>query len=163
MNNDPCPHCNPTGVFKYGDERCELCHGRGYLPSVNNELINQIRELLALYKKGKLLKLEISKLIEKYDKQEQLVFEMMFNLDVQSLKIEDRLVYRHIDPFPSIKDQDAFFEFLRENGEGGIIKEIVHPKTLKSWFTEYIQDHEDVDFSDMLKVFEKKSIRIRKA
>jgi DnaJ-class molecular chaperone len=27
----PCPHCNPTGVFRYGDERCELCHGKAFL------------------------------------------------------------------------------------------------------------------------------------
>lgn len=163
MNNKPCPHCNPTGVFKYGDERCELCHGKAYLPSVNNELIEKIRELLALYRQEKLLKQELSKLTQKYDKQEELVFEMMFNLDVQSLKIEDRLVYRKVDFFPSITNQDAFFEFLRENGEGGIIKEVVHPKTLKSWFNEYMQSNEDIDFGDMLKVFEKKSIGIRKA
>lgn len=130
---------------------------------MDNELIEQIRELLILYKKEKLLKQELSKLTQKYDKQEELVFNMMFNLDVQSLKIEDKLVYRKIDSFPGIIDQDAFFKFLRDNGEDALIKEVVHPKTLKSWFTEYIQDHEDVDFSNMLKVFEKNSIGIRKA
>lgn len=28
----PCPNCNPSGVFNYGDERCELCRGTAHLP-----------------------------------------------------------------------------------------------------------------------------------
>lgn len=34
---EPCPQCNPSAVFNYGDERCELCHGKAYLPP-NSEL-----------------------------------------------------------------------------------------------------------------------------
>jgi hypothetical protein len=33
----PCPHCNPSGVFLYGDERCTSCHGTGYLPFVSTQ------------------------------------------------------------------------------------------------------------------------------
>lgn len=32
QEGEPCPHCNPSGVFNYGYERCELCHGKSYLP-----------------------------------------------------------------------------------------------------------------------------------
>lgn len=28
---EPCPRCNSSGVFNYGDERCELCHGEAFL------------------------------------------------------------------------------------------------------------------------------------
>jgi hypothetical protein len=31
IKGPPCPHCNSTGVFNYGDERCSLCHGNGFL------------------------------------------------------------------------------------------------------------------------------------
>lgn len=41
---EPCPNCNPTGVFNYGDERCELCHGKAYLPHRAIELSNMMRE-----------------------------------------------------------------------------------------------------------------------
>ncbi|WP_347989500.1 Gp49 family protein [Methylomonas sp. AM2-LC] len=31
LRDSPCPECNPNGVFKFGDDRCGLCHGKGYL------------------------------------------------------------------------------------------------------------------------------------
>ncbi|MDH4134387.1 MAG: DUF550 domain-containing protein [Gammaproteobacteria bacterium] len=30
----PCPNCDPTDVFKYGDERCDLCHGTARVASL---------------------------------------------------------------------------------------------------------------------------------
>lgn len=30
---NPCPSCNPTGVFKYGDDRCDICHGKAFMPA----------------------------------------------------------------------------------------------------------------------------------
>lgn len=47
-------------------------------------------------------------------------------------------VYAHVNK----EHEDAFFEFLREQGEGDLIKESVHHKTLNGWAEGVLGDPE---------------------
>ena len=38
--------------------------------------------------------------------------------------------------YPSIKDIETFYGYLKDNNEDGIIKRTVHAKTLAAWFKE---------------------------
>lgn len=45
-------------------------------------------------------------------------------------------------PYVKVDDQDRWFKWLRDGGNGGIIKETIHHKTLQAFVGEQIDDPE---------------------
>jgi len=134
----------------------------------DNPLIVRIKLFLAILAYTKLLKKQLETATQEKERWEAEVFTLMFNEDIQNLKIDDKLVYRKVEPYPSILEEKDFFEFLEETGNDGIIKRTIHPKTLKGWYDSYIELNKDneeaiAELEPLLKVFEKKSVGVRKA
>lgn len=67
-----------------------------------------------------------------------------------------------IDPKPSVTEENknAFFAWLRENGHGELIKENVHPTTLKSWVKNQRKANQPIP--EMVEVFDYKTLKITK-
>lgn len=75
------------------------------------------------------------------------------------------LFYRYVESYPSIAKEfeEAFFEWLAEKGEDGIIKRQIHPQTLRGWYKKNSDQYEEeIADREFLKVFEKPKIGVRK-
>lgn len=132
------------------------------LETKENVLVGKLKAFLKL----KNLKEEQEKALKQIQKiyatTEEKLFDLMFDLDVQSIEIEDKKVYRKVSQYPKIINQEDFFQWLRDNGYAELIKETVNTQTLGSWYREYISDHEESNFEEMLDIFEKKGLGVRK-
>jgi hypothetical protein len=67
--------------------------------------------------------------------------------------------YVAADIYPSVKDETALFAFLRKNEAASLIKETVHPATLKAYVKEQIENTNTIP--DGVEVFPKNKVRIR--
>lgn len=128
-------------------------------------LIEAIKKFGELKSKKDNLSSELDNIKKEYAEMESIVFDMMFNMDIQSIVVGNRLFYRNIKEYPRIVSQELFFNWLREHGYGLLIKETVNANTLKAWYKEYREAEPDInetDLSGMLDIFEDKGIGIRK-
>jgi hypothetical protein len=68
--------------------------------------------------------------------------------------------------YPNIINKIKFFEWVRQQGDGSIIEEAIHPQTLKRYIREKIEELEEKggnlksELKDVLSIFEKPSIAI---
>ena len=120
-------------------------------------LINKIKQLLALREKKDCIMDNLKKTSESIDKIEQEVFEIMLNLNIQAIEHDKKLIYRMIKTFPKIVNEQIFFDWLRLNGYGELIKETINPNTLRAWYKEYIESHENADFTGMHPIWIRRS------
>ncbi len=95
---------------------------------------------------------------------------LMVELSLQNFKLDDgRLFSLVIEPFPRIKNQDEFYQWLEENNEEYIIKHTIHNKTLRSWYKQFKEKKEkegsDEEFTETMKgkleIFEKTQVRVK--
>ncbi len=95
---------------------------------------------------------------------------LMVELSLQNFKLDDgRLFSLVIEPFPRIKNQDEFYQWLEENNEEYIIKRTIHNKTLRSWYKQFKEKKEkegsDEEFTETMKgkleIFEKTQVRVK--
>lgn len=68
--------------------------------------------------------------------------------------------FTYVSYMPTIKDQKKFFAYLRKNRFGSLIKETVHPQTLKAFTKESIEERNVTPKG--LSVFIKTKVGIRK-
>lgn len=132
---------------------------------VKNVLIDQMKALIALSNEIDERSKELKEKNRQYDLLELEVFESMFEQDIQSIKVEDKLLFRKINEYPQIVEKVAFFEWLRSNGFQSLIKEDVNARTLASFWKDYSDGKSDEELEEvkpMLKIFEKKSIGMRR-
>ena len=45
-----------------------------------------------------------------------------------------------LNHFPKITDEQAFFDYLEETGQGGMVKRVVPHQTLRAWFKDQVFD-----------------------
>jgi glutamate mutase epsilon subunit len=139
-----------------------------------NIVIEQAHKLLKLKDKKAILDQELKELNELYEKEEKDLFDMMFNLDLELMRLDGRTLSRKIEEYPRIIDKNRFFTWLRENGFADLIKEVINDRTLRSWFKEnrdgipeeIIMEHNAIqnNIEDvMLQVYKDKKISIRKS
>lgn len=96
--------------------------------------------------------------------------EMMTEEEVNNFRRGDRqfILTRNLHAGVRGGRQDDFFEWLRKNDLGDLIRETVHVKTLESWVKSY-RDEETSELDlpdelrDLLNIFEKPDISVRKA
>lgn len=128
-----------------------------------NELTSKIQTLLKMKESIKKLEDELKALKQEYEILEQKIFDEMFNSDIQSIDVSGYKVYRMIREYPRIIDNESFIKWLKENGYSDIIKETVHPQTLRAWFKEFSDKYEFIDeLKTMLEIYQEKSLGIRK-
>ncbi len=87
--------------------------------------------------------------------------ELMIAENLHRFSLEGRTYFTAVDTYPRIVDEGAFLDWLRKNGHEGLIKETVHPATLRSWYKEIGQQYEEELKNGLLEVFEKIQIRVR--
>ncbi len=106
---------------------------------------------------------EVKKEIESTN--EQLV-ELMVDEEVQRFSRDGTLFYLQTDVYVSdVADRrEVFYEALRQQGHGDLIRETVHPQTLKAFTKEQMTD--DLQLPEWLEglvtVFRKDKVRLRK-
>lgn len=69
-----------------------------------------------------------------------------------------------IEIYPSVKkdDEPEFFDWLRDRGDGDLIKESIHYKTLQAWTIEQIDDPEKAgDLPDILNVGKVPTVKLK--
>ena len=100
---------------------------------------------------------------------DKLVAEMVED-EIQNFKRNNITYYLQTQYYPSIiaeeSAQHQFFENLRKEGFGDIIKETVHPQTLKAFVKEQINSTEDGELPEYMKglvnVYTKEKVNTRK-
>lgn len=65
----------------------------------------------------------------------------------------------------SCSNSDIFFKYLRDNGEGDMIKSAVPPKTLSAWSKKQLDDENTIENLEQLgvRVFEQFTIGVKKS
>lgn len=125
---------------------------------------SKAREIINLKIKKKWLEQELKTLNKDLSNKSKILFHIMFNEDIQSLNIDGKTVFRTVKPYPRIVNEQSFFKWAKDNGFGDLIKETIHPNTLRSWYTEYSEqnDNAETTLTDMLEIFEEEGIGVRK-
>lgn len=88
--------------------------------------------------------------------------ELMVAHELESFKHNGHGFTPYVDSFPRPTDKDKFLAWCQEHDEMGIWKWDVHPQTLRSWYKENGEKYAE-KLVDVLTVYEKIKIRIRKA
>jgi len=76
---------------------------------------------------------------------------------------QDRIVRPDLKYRPTVVDEELFFKLLRATGEGALIKETVHPKTLESWVTKRRKANAALPAESILKVWTQETAKVSRA
>jgi hypothetical protein len=76
---------------------------------------------------------------------------------------QDRIITPLLKYRPTIVDETTFFMWLRKGGEGALIKETIHPKTLESWVGKRKKANVALPDETMLKVWTQETAQVRRA
>jgi hypothetical protein len=78
---------------------------------------------------------------------------------------QDRIITPKTDTHANVSKerQPKFFAWLRANKHGSLIKEVVHPATMKSWIKELIDENKPLPPTDLVTIFEEKTVTCRRA
>jgi hypothetical protein len=78
---------------------------------------------------------ELKSIEEKEDAMEESIMADMLNSGIQSINLAGvGTVFLSKSEYPSVEDVQNFFGYLRKNGQADLIKETVHPQTLRGWW-----------------------------
>lgn len=98
---------------------------------------------------------------EKQEELEEKIIQFLLNSGVQSINLVDvGTVFLSKSEYPSIEDVPKFYMYLRNKGEGSLIKETVHPATLRGWWNAMEEKPKAEDIG--LGVYQKMKVSIRK-
>jgi hypothetical protein len=107
----------------------------------------------------------VKKANEKVRELEQLVYAKMQEDQIEKFGHAGMLFFPTVNSFPSVvkEHEEAFFAWLKENGEDGICKYTVHPMTLRSWYKNNSDRFaEELAEKELVKVHEEIRIGVRK-
>jgi hypothetical protein len=134
----------------------------------NVEMFDLADTLRELQEKKALLQEELKDVNGQIKDTTGLLSEQMINHEIQNFNRNGRLFYlatqRYISAVASMREQ--LHETLRERGFGDLIKETVHPQTLRAFVREQIEENDDEVpewLDDLVTVYEEDQVRIRKA
>ena len=71
-------------------------------------------------------------------------------------------VYGANSLYPQVKDAEAMMQWLKDNHFEALVRETVHPQTLKAWVKDRMEGGEDMPPETVLSVFVQRDARIRK-
>jgi len=133
---------------------------------MSEELSSLAKRLIALKDQKDYFESELKQLKTDYDRLSATLVMVMNNTEVDSFKIDGRTIFTQTDLRSSIVNEELAFKYLRESGNGSIIKETVNSRTLGSFIKEKVEAAEiDISQAEALgfKIFPQESLRIRKA
>ena len=138
---------------------------------VNDETMYQRADTLrALIESKRQLQAELDEVKKQLAKEEELLSAEMVERELQNFKRKGILFYLQAEYYPSIPADDGtqklFFKSLRKEGFGDIVKETVHPQTLKAFVKEQMQRNDDElpEWMDgLVNVYIKNGVRTRKS
>ena len=105
-------------------------------------------------------------LIKKWKRLCYLNGSLYFIEGVQNLKTKQGTFYLRDDDYASILpgQQEDFFQWLRENGNGDLIRPTIHSKTLTSWVKEATEGkelEEDNELTKYINIFTRHRVGVR--
>lgn len=131
-------------------------------PTAITFVIGKFREYYDLKKSLKAKLEETQKLLDQW---EEALLERFAEEGVQSMKTDMGTFYTRTDTFCSYdKDRELeTFSWLREHGEGSLIKETINSKTLAGWVKEVIESGAPwvVDLPDFFTITQKPRVGVR--
>ncbi len=132
------------------------------------EMFNLADELRGLQEEKALLQEQLKNVNGRISGTTRLLTGEMVNHEIQNFKRNGRLFYLTTQQYISAVSsmQTELYEALREKGFGDLVKETVHPATLRAFVKEQIEenDHEVPEWlDDLVNVYEEDQVRIRKA
>lgn len=134
----------------------------------NVEMFDLADTLRELQEKKALLQEELKDVNGQIKDTTELLSEQMINHEIQNFNRNGRLFYlttqQYISAVASMREQ--LHETLREKGFGDLVKEAVHPQTLRAFVREQIEENDDEvpEWLDgLVSVYEEDQVRIRKA
>lgn len=133
--------------------------------AVPNPILALADQLLAIRNEQDELDARIKELNKQEEVIERQLFEMMVNEEVEKFTRNGKTFAPTVRTYASIKAEckEATFAWLKENGYGDLVKEQVNANSLTSLYKEMDESGElPEEFSDMLNVYQKQSVVIRK-
>lgn len=110
---------------------------------------------------------ELKELNAKIDEVNDRLVEMMVGAEMQSFNRAGRLFYLSTRTFasPAKDNKDALCGWLRANGYGDLVRETVYAQSLAAFVRELLDEDDELpaDLADLVNVYEKTTVGIRKA
>src|SRR5262245_60098743 len=71
---------------------------------------------------------------------EEAIYKKLQAEELEKFAHAGQLFYPYVEAHPSVnkEKEEAFFSWLEENNEDGIIKRSIHPMTLKGWYRQNV-------------------------
>lgn len=132
----------------------------------DQSLMDLIVEFYKYYRLEKNLKAEMDAAREAKEGFEQALYDKFMEEGVQNMKTKLGTFYVRDEQYASIQPDktEDFFEWLREGGNGDLIKETIHSRTLTAWVKEQTDGkelEEDDELTKFITVFTKHKIGVR--
>jgi len=131
-------------------------------------LIELASQLRTLKEKEACLKDELSNTRIQIKNIKKDLVNQMINCEVQNFKHNDNIFYLTTSIYVSdvASRREELYSTLRDNGYGSLIKETVHPQTLKAFVKELMAENGDEVpewLNGLVTVYEEQEVRIKKA
>jgi len=131
-------------------------------------LIELASQLRTLKEKEARLKDELSNTRIQIKNIKKDLVNQMINCEVQNFKHNDNIFYLTTSIYVSdvASRREELYSTLRDNGYGSLIKETVHPQTLKAFVKELMAENGDEVpewLNGLVTVYEEQEVRIKKA
>lgn len=131
-------------------------------------LIELASQLRTLKEKEARLKDELSNTRIQIKNIKKDLVNQMINYEVQNFKHNDNIFYLTTNIYVSdvASRREELYSTLRDNGYGSLIKETVHPQTLKAFVKELMAENGDEVpewLNGLVTVYEEQEVRMKKA
>lgn len=126
------------------------------------KLVDYARKLRIFKDKDERLKNDLKDLHKEMEDFNRLFVELMQDNEMSTFKVEKTgTCYLEADIYPDVKDEVTFFTWLRDNGFKYLIKETVHPQTLKAFCKEQMESKNKLPKG--VTIFPKPLVKIRRS
>ncbi len=107
----------------------------------DNTVINGIKDLIHLKATIKELEKRVKKLKEDYAGDEERVYNLLENQDIQSVGVNGHNAHRRVDIYAGIADKESVFTWLKQNGYEDMIQPGINTRTLTGVVRELIDQN----------------------
>lgn len=126
-------------------------------------MVGLARELASLRDRKETLDADMKALASQIENVARELADAMLAEDVQRFTVDDRTFFTAVAAFSRVIDEERLLAFLREHGEGGMIRETVHPSTFRAWWKTTGQPcFEEELKAGIVEAFEKVEVRVRR-
>jgi len=127
-----------------------------------NLMFSLAEELLSLRDQKDLIESQLQEINKQIESTNDRLAEIMIAQDCHRFNHQGVTYYSAVEMRPRIIDESSFFDWLKKHDYEGIMKNTVHPSTLRSWYKEDGVKYEQELKGTMLDVSEQVRVRIRR-